>query len=113
MVGALIVVGTLIVFDIVTGLLKAGYQKKIQSTMLRKGLYHKISEIFAIALSVAIEFGSHYVNFGFTLPVSPVVITYISVMESISIIENICEINPELLKFFQKYLDKKDGENDD
>ena len=113
MVGALIITGILIVFDIITGLLKAGYQKKIQSTMLRKGLYHKISEIFAIALSIAIEIGSQYIDFGFTLPLSPVVITYISVMECISIMENICEMNPDLLKFFQKYLDKKDGENDD
>ena len=113
MVGAYVVVGSLILLDVITGILKAGYEHNIQSTKLRKGLYHKISEIIAILLVSVVQYGSNYVNFNISFPVTAVVIGYISVMEIISILENICKINPDLFQIFQRYLHKEDGDDNE
>ena len=112
MVSAYVVVGLLILLDVITGILKAGYEHNIKSTNLRKGLYHKMSEILAIVLTSLVQYGSQYINFNLNFPVTAVVISYISIMEIISIIENICKINPDLFKIFQRYL-HNDEKGDD
>ena len=98
------VIGSLILLDVITGILKAGYEQNIQSTIMRKGLYHKLAEILGIFLSTIIENGAQYININIGFPFSLAIISYISVMEILSIIENICGINPDLFKVFRKYL---------
>ena len=101
-----IVVGAFILFDIITGIIKALYQGGLDSTKLRKGLFHKLSEIVTVGGCGLLEYGTHYVDFGFDVPVLKPVATYICVMELISIIENICEVNEPLRKLFMPYLSK-------
>lgn len=105
-----LIVAIFVILDIVTGFLKAAYKKEINSTILREGLFHKLSEVFAIVVSVAIEYAAHYLDIGANIPIAGVVIGYISVMEVISIIENLCYINPTLAKVFKPYLDKFKGQ---
>ena len=64
-----IVVSIFILFDIGTGLLKAIYHGNINSTSLRKGLYHKLSEIIAMAGSGLAEYGMKYIELGVDIPV--------------------------------------------
>lgn len=106
-----IVVGCFILFDIITGILKAFYYGKINSTGLRTGLYHKLSEIIAVAGAGLLEFGVKYVDIGVDIPVLNVVAIYICIMELISILENICEVNPKLCELFKPYLEKLNGNN--
>ena len=101
-----IIVGCFILFDIITGILKALYQEGINSTKLRQGLFHKLSEVLAVAGSMLLEIGADYMNFGLNLPLTKTVVTYICIMEFVSILENLCEINPELEKLFKPYLQK-------
>ena len=101
-----IVVAAFILFDIITGIIKALYQGGLDSTKLRKGLFHKLSEIVTVGGCGLLEYGSGYVEFGFDVPVLKPVATYICVMELISIIENICEVNEPLRKLFMPYLSK-------
>ena len=101
-----IVVSTFILFDILTGLIKALYQHKLNSTYLREGLFHKLSEIMAVLGSWGIEYALNYISLGIDLPVRSTVTVYICVMELVSIIENIAEINPKLRKLFKPYLEK-------
>lgn len=112
--GIYITVGVFILFDIATGLVKALYKEGLNSTYLRKGLYHKLSEVLAVAGSGLLEYGLGYVNLGVDLPVLGVVSVYICSMEFVSIIENLCVVNPGLAKLFKPYLAKfKDNEKGD
>lgn len=94
-----------ILFDIITGLLKAIKNNKLNSTKLREGLIHKASEVICIAGAYALPFGLQYLEVDFKLPVLGVVAVYICLMETISAIENLCEVNPIINKFFAPYLD--------
>ena len=111
-----IVVGVFILFDIGTGILKAVYHGNINSTQLRQGLYHKLSEIIAMVGSGLLEYGINYINLGVDIPVLNVVAVYLCVTELVSILENLADVNPTLAKLFKPYLEKlkeKEGENDD
>lgn len=101
-----IVVGVFILFDIATGVLKAVYHGNVDSTALRKGMYHKLSEVITVIGSGLIEYGASYINLGVSLPVLNVVAVYICITELISILENIAEVNPTLSKLFKPYLEK-------
>lgn len=101
-----IIVAIFITLDIITGFLKALYNQEINSTFLRQGLFHKLSEICAVVVSVALEYSACYIGIATNIPIAAGVMGYISVMEVISIIENLCEINPRLSNIFKPYLDK-------
>lgn len=105
-VGMYIAVSAFVLFDIITGIIKALYNGGIDSTKLRKGLFHKLSEIITIVGCGLLEWGVQYVQLGFKIPVLNVVGSYICLMELISIIENICEVNEPLRKLFMPYLSK-------
>ena len=112
--GIYITVGVFIVFDIVTGIIKALYNEGLNSTYLRKGLFHKLSEIIAVLGSGLLEYGIAYINLGVDIPVLGVVSAYICGMELVSIIENLCEVNPGLAKLFKPYLEKlKNSDKED
>lgn len=110
---AYVCTGIFILFDIITGLLKAWHNKQIDSTVLRQGLFNKLSEIIAVAFSAFLEYGSAQIHIGIELPVVAVVASYICLMEFISVIENLCEINPRLSKFFSRYLQKAKEKEDE
>lgn len=101
-----IVVGGFILADVVTGILQAVYNKDINSTKLRQGLYHKLSEVLAVVFSAGIEYACDYIDLGIEPPVLKIVATYICIMELVSILENLCEVNPRLAKLFKPYLEK-------
>lgn len=116
--GTLITVGVFILFDIITGILKAIYNEGIDSTYLRKGLLHKITEILTVVGALLLEVGSQYVNIKIDLPIFNVVSVYVCTMELISVLENLGEVNPKLGKVLKPYLQKlkdkdKDNESED
>ena len=112
--GIYVTVAIFIVFDILTGLITAAYHKNINSTKLRMGLYHKMSEILTVIGATALEYGMQYINLNIDIPIVKGVVTYICIMELISIMENLGELNPQLGKLFKGFLEKlkdKDEEN--
>lgn len=105
-----IIVAGFIIFDVLTGLAKGLYKEGINSTQLRKGLFHKLSEALAVIASSGIEYALVYIQMPDIIPLANLVITYICIMEAISIIENICAMNPHLANFFSPYLEKLKNE---
>lgn len=103
---AYICTGCFILFDILTGLLKAWHNKKFDSKVMRQGLFNKMAEVIAIAFAAFLQYGGQYIHLGIELPVVAVVASYICLMEFISVVENLCEVNPHLAKVFAKYLQK-------
>lgn len=114
MIKVAIVTLVFILFDILTGFLKAAANHNIDSTALRKGLLHKLSEVVAIVFAFLCEYAVQYIHLGVEIPLVIAVCGYIIIMETISVLENIVEVNPELGKFFSKYLSrlKEVQEND-
>lgn len=106
MIKVAIVTLVFILFDILTGFLKAAANHDIDSTALRKGLLHKLSEVVSIVFAFLCEYAVQYIHLGVEIPLVIAVCGYIIIMEIISVLENIVEVNPELGKFFSKYLSK-------
>lgn len=107
-----IIVGCLIVLDIATGISKALYKGGINSTLLRVGLFHKLSEVLTVIGAVLLQYGGKYIGMDIGFPLVEAITFYISVMEVTSILENIGEINPALGKLFEPYLEKLRNKND-
>lgn len=108
----LIIVLGFIAFDVVTGLIKAGYNGKYNSAIMREGGFHKSMEVMAMAVAYFVEYAIGYINIGVDVPAVPAVTVYICIMELISILENICAVNPQMCALFKPYLDKLKGGND-
>ena len=108
----LIIVLGFIAFDVVTGLIKAGYNGNYNSAIMRQGGFHKSMEVMAMAVAYFVEYAVAYINIGVDVPAVPAVTVYICIMELISILENICAVNPHMCALFKPYLDKLNGGND-
>lgn len=101
-----IIGGCFILFDVLTGIIKALYNEGLNSTYLRKGLFHKLAEVLALVGSGLLEYGIQYVDLGIDIPILKVVLSYICIMELVSSLENLAEVNPALAKLFKPYLEK-------
>ena len=78
-----------ICFDVVTGVLQAFINGTFKSKIMRQGVLHKIALLVTIAFGVALDFSQTMVELGFTFPCLKTICGYISLMEIMSIIENI------------------------
>lgn len=109
-----ILVVAFICLDVITGLLKAVYEKNLESECIRKGLIHKLGEIIAVAVAFLIEYSQTVIlSINFDIPIVKGVCIYIILMEILSVLENICVINPQLRKVFSPYLKKlREKENE-
>jgi toxin secretion/phage lysis holin len=102
------------VIDVFTGVLKAVKNKELNSTKAREGIYKKASFILFIAFGYLADYAMDYVNMGFNLPAAATICTLVIVTEAISVLENLGQINPDLVKLvapFLSVLNKKEGEN--
>ena len=108
-----------IIIDYITGVINASIKKAISSQKMREGLGHKATYI--ILLSVCYIIDTLQLNTDLSLPtkIFPIVSCGILLIELTSIIENICEIHPELkqarfMHMFEKNsteTEKKNNEN--
>lgn len=103
-----------IAFDVITGFVKALYCRNFNSSVMREGGFHKLSELLALFAAYGMEVAAEYINIGFDFPAVGVVAVYLCIMEFMSIAENLSEVNPQLREFFRPYLEKlKRGDNDE
>ena len=94
---AAIVVLVFILFDFITGLIKAYANKNLSSTKMREGLLHKVAFVLVLLLGWLCEFATPIL--GLPEPFGAIyygVAVYIVLTEICSIIENLGEMNPEL-----------------
>jgi len=100
--------------DYLTGIVKAIMQNNLSSRKMREGLGRKFAYLVLITVAYAIDTVSTHVSLG--LPVNVFIITVGSVclIELTSILENICDINPELKnKPFMRIFDTKNDSTPD
>ena len=98
-----------IIIDYITGVINAALKKSISSRKMREGLGHKATYI--ILLSVCYTIDTIQLNTELNLPTKlfPIVSCGILLIELTSIIENICEINPELKQANFMYIFEKNN----
>lgn len=116
-----IAVVAFIVTDYITGVVNAAMHSRLNSSKMREGLGHKFAYFALIFVAYIID--TIQLNSSLNLPFElfPIVSLGIIAIELTSIIENVCEINPELkeAKFMyvfeknNKTNEKKEEKNDE
>lgn len=104
--------------DVFTGILKAVKNKELSSTRAREGIYKKASFILFIAFGYLADYAMNYVDLGFNFPAAATICTLIILTEGISVLENLGQINPDMVKLVAPFLSalnskKEEGEHHD
>ena len=99
---AFIVVSVFICFDVLTGWLKALYTGTLDSSIARKGLFHKVSELLVMIFGYLCEYSFPLAGIPFKAPIAGAIGVYIVAMETASIVENIAAMNPSLAQILSK-----------
>lgn len=83
--------------DIITGIITAVKNKDIQSAKLRDGLFKKAGFIMCYFVAWLVDTYGSRIGFQFGISILPIIILYVCTTELVSILENICKINPDIL----------------
>lgn len=83
--------------DLITGIITAIKNKDIQSSKLRDGLFKKVGFILCYLVAWLVDNKGSMIGFQFGVSILPIIILYVCTTELVSILENICKINPEIL----------------
>lgn len=99
--------------DLGSGIIAAIKAKTLKSSALRDGLFKKTGFILCYMLALLIDNYGGNIGLPIGIPILPIIIGYTCLTETVSIIENIRRINPDLLpekllELFQ--LEDKGGE---
>lgn len=104
----LIVVLIFIAFDVLSGWLKALITATANSSIMRTGLMRKLGEILAVIFGYVCQYCLPMIGLHVDVPFAGAIATYIVLMETASVIENICAINPNLRDALSKvFADEK------
>lgn len=98
--------------DLITGIITAIKNKDIQSSKLRDGLFKKVGFMLCYFVAWLVDTQGELIGFQFGVSILPIIILYVCTTELVSILENICKINPDILP--EKLMDLfhiKGGEN--
>ena len=88
-----------ILFDIAAGIAAALKNHELSSAVMRDGLYNKLGEVMLLAIAMICGFlltVPPLTQLGIPSEVAYSVGIYIIGMELLSVLENICKLNPEL-----------------
>lgn len=99
--------------DYITGVVNAAMHSRLNSSKMREGLGHKFA--YCVLIFVAYIIDAIQLNSSLNLPFEmfPIISIGIIAIELTSIIENVCEINPELRKAkFMDIFEKNNTNND-
>ena len=83
--------------DLITGIITAVKNKEIQSAKLRDGLFKKIGFMLCYFVAWLVDTQGIRIGFQFGVSILPIIILYVCTTELVSIIENICKINNDIL----------------
>ena len=99
----LAVLSVFVALDILTGVAAAVSASELSSSKMRDGLFHKFAFYGAYVLAVALECAAGALDLNITIPAAGTVAAYIVATEVVSVLENLCKMNPELKN--SKFLD--------
>ena len=97
--------------DLVTGIISAIKKHDLQSSKLRDGIFKKVGFLICYFLALMIDLYGSEVGFNLNVELLPVVLGFVCLTETISVIENLSKITdivPE--KLLSLYHISKEGE---
>lgn len=83
--------------DLITGIITAVKNKDIKSAKLRDGLFKKIGIMLCYFVAWLVDTQGARIGFKIGISILPIIILYVCTTELVSILENICKINPDIL----------------
>lgn len=83
--------------DIASGIISAIKNKDISSSKLRDGLFKKVGFILCYFVAWLVDTQGNKIGFQFSVDILPIIILYVCTTELVSIIENICKINTDII----------------
>lgn len=83
--------------DLVSGIIAALREKNLKSSALRDGLFKKIGFMLCYFLAMVIDHYGAEIGFEIGIAILPIIVGYTALTETVSIVENICRINPDLM----------------
>lgn len=86
----------LIGLDIVTGVLAAAVRGELSSKAAREGMMHKAAYLACILLALILDNAELIMRLGLPADLESMCCGYICMIETLSVVENIALINPEL-----------------
>lgn len=91
----------MIVCDVITGYIAATCMGTVDSKKMKRGIYGKLGELFAIALGFFLEvaisvYGADMLGIHASIPIGGTVCAYVFLTELVSVIENIGCMNPKI-----------------
>ena len=93
------IVCAFVLLDVVSGLAAAIKNKELSSSVMHEGLYNKLGEVLLLVVAMFVGAILHippFTQLGIPPEVMYLVALYITLMELVSILENICKLNPSL-----------------
>lgn len=102
----LLMVLSFIVFDFITGIIKAWKNGTINSTRMREGLCNKLVELGAVIFGYFCEYAMPIIGVKLEIELGSIIALYISLMETFSVIENIGEIYPPVGEILSSVFEK-------
>lgn len=109
----LFLVCAFILADILTGLIKAFSGEGYQSSIMRQGLWHKLSEIVSVLFCILCDQTLPRLEIILPFRLVDGVTIYIIMMEIGSVVENIGIMNPEIGKYLAGIFEKVKGPDDE
>ena len=97
--------------DLVTGIISAIKEHNLQSSKLRDGIFKKVGFLICYFLALMIDLYGYEVGFNLNVELLPVVLGFVCLTETISVIENLAKITdivPE--KLLSLFHISKEGE---
>lgn len=93
----LLIVTTLaMVLDVVTGVAGAVKSGTLMSGKMREGLWHKAGFCGLVAGAYLFEFAAGVADLGIAIPATGAVCVWVIVTEAVSVVENLCVLNPQI-----------------
>lgn len=78
--------------DLVTGIISAIKKHDLQSSKLRDGIFKKVGFVICYFLALMIDLYGSEVGFHLNVDMLPVVLSFVCLTETISVIENLAKI---------------------
>lgn len=97
--------------DLATGIISAVKEHNLQSSKLRDGIFKKVGFLICYFLALMIDTYGYEVGFNLNVDLLPVVLGFVCLTETISVIENLAKITdivPE--KLLSLFRINKEGE---
>ena len=103
----------MVCFDFLTGWAQSVYNNTFESSLMRKGIFHKLSIVAVLVLAALFDWSLAYIDLGVlsTVPISGMICAGFTIMEIGSVLENLHKINDEIPASFSGLLGLGKGDH--